>query len=370
MKSLLVIVVAIFFVVSCANDEERNAAEGKGDQLTEAENVARDGGDYLARIGDAVITQQDMDNELAVMPGDRLRFYAGEGGRDRLLREMVTREMLYLEAIEKGMDKKPEYLMKIEHLKKVALVEMLLKTKSSGEVKITDEDVIAYYNEHKATRFTDRATGEVIELQEIKEMVRKQLIVDKQREVFDRYIAELTEKFKAEAENVAADGGDYLARIGDAVITQQDMDNELAVMPRVIPKDRLRLYAGEGGRDRLLREMVTREMLYLEAIEKGMDKKPEYLMKIEYLKKMALVEMYLGAIFSGEVKITDEDVIAYYNEHKATRFTDRATGEVIELQEIKEMVRKQLIVDKQREVFDRYIAELTEKYRPVIKAVK
>ncbi len=202
MKNLLVVVFAVFFFVSCTNDKESNMAEGKGGQLTKTENTARDSGDYLARVGDATITYQDLDVKLAMMPRERLQFYKGEGGRDRLLREMMRKEMLYAEAIEKGMDKKPEYLMKIEYLKKMALVEMFLNDKFSEKAGITDKEVIAYYNEHKTTKFTDGATGELVELQGIKEMLRKQLMIDKQREVLDRFIDELTKKYKPEIRTV------------------------------------------------------------------------------------------------------------------------------------------------------------------------
>lgn len=196
MKNLLVIVFAIFFVISCAKNEEKKVTAGKGDQLTKAENIAGDGGNYLARVGDTIIMQQDVDNEFALMPKDRLRFYAGEDGKDRLLGEMVKKEMLYLEAIDQGIDKKQEYLMKIEYLKKMALIEMLLETKLHKKMEITDKEVIAYYNRHKATEFTDKATGKVIELQEIKEMLRKQLAIEKQQEVFDGYMADLIKKYE------------------------------------------------------------------------------------------------------------------------------------------------------------------------------
>ncbi len=185
MKNLLVVVFALFFVVSCAKKEDKKAGEG-----------------YLAKVGNVVITKQDMDNELASMPEDRRQFYMGKDGMGQLIEDMVKKEIFHQEAIKKGIDKKQEYLKKIEYLKKMSLIETLLETELAKKIEVTDKEVIDYYNKHKAAEFTDKATGKVIELQYIKDGLKKQLVMEKQRGVFEKYLADLRKTYKPEIKAV------------------------------------------------------------------------------------------------------------------------------------------------------------------------
>lgn len=151
-----------------------------------------------------------------------------------------------------------------------------------------------------------------------------------------------------------AASGDYIAKVGDMLITKADVE--------AMPDNFKLMYAGEDGLDRLIAE----RMLYQEALKLGLDKDAEYLKSVEYFKKKALAEAVLERVVAAKAKVTDKEVLDYYNKNKK-EFTDPSTGKVIELDGIKENLRRVLLMDKQKNIFDKYMEDLRKKYKVEIK---
>jgi EpsD family peptidyl-prolyl cis-trans isomerase len=125
------IIICFFLVFSaCANKEG-----GKGP--------------YLAKVGSAVITQADFEREFKNLPQFAQTLFQGSGGKERFLDELIKKEMLYQEALKKGLDKDPQYLAKVEDFKKLTLVSMLLEKEIGTKGKVTEQDAKDYYDKHK-----------------------------------------------------------------------------------------------------------------------------------------------------------------------------------------------------------------------------
>jgi peptidyl-prolyl cis-trans isomerase C len=165
---------AFFLMVSCAPKEE-----GK---------KAADGG-YLIKIGDRVITEED----IRAIPDNKRQRYIGTDGFNRF----ITEQMLYQEALKKGLDKDPEYLKTVEYLKKKALAEILLDREIARNVKVTDQELVDYYNKNKE-EFTIKETGRLIEFDSIKENLRQVLLMEKKKTLFDKYMEDLRKRYKVE----------------------------------------------------------------------------------------------------------------------------------------------------------------------------
>jgi peptidyl-prolyl cis-trans isomerase C len=171
---------AFFLMVSCAPKEE--------------EKKAADGG-YLMTIGDMVITEEDI---RAIPDSKRQRYIIGPGGLDRFIAEQI----LYQEALKKGLDKDPEYLKTVQYLKKKALAEILLDREIARNVKVTDQELLDYYNKNKE-EFTIRETGRLIEFDSIKENLRQVLLMEKKKTLFDKYMEDLRKRYKVEIKDEA-----------------------------------------------------------------------------------------------------------------------------------------------------------------------
>ena len=130
--TVFTIITALFFAfTACAQKGEQKA------------------GPYLAKVGNVTITQADFEREMKSLPDFAQKFFAGPGGKEKFLDELVKKELLYQEAVKKGLDKDPEFKKKVEDFKKITLITQLLEKEIETKSKVTDQDAKAYYEKHK-----------------------------------------------------------------------------------------------------------------------------------------------------------------------------------------------------------------------------
>ncbi len=181
MKNFLVIVISLFLVVSCAKKEEKKAV-----------GVAR--GEQIAKVGDTVITKDD----IQAIPEAMRQLYLGAEGLERF----VAEQMLYQEALKKGLDKDTEYLKMADYLKRKALVETLLDKEITKKVRVEDKELSDHYKKNKE-EFKVKETGQYIPFDNIKEGLRRQILMEKQKAVFDKYMADMKKRYKVEINEAA-----------------------------------------------------------------------------------------------------------------------------------------------------------------------
>lgn len=102
-----------------------------------------------------------------------------------------------------------------------------------------------------------------------------------------------------------------LATVGDVEITKDQMIGIL----RNIPQEHAQSVAGEQGRLRLLDEMISGELLALDALSQGLDKDEDYLAIVEEAKHGLLQRYAVNKLFSG-IEVSSEEAVAYYEENK------------------------------------------------------
>ena len=127
---LTLIVFLLFAFVACAK---------KGDQK----------GPYLATVGNSKITQADLEREIKSLPEFAQKLFEGSAGKEKFLDELIKKELLYQEALKKGLDKNPDYQKKVEDFRKLTLISQLLEKEIEAKSKVTDQDVKDYYEKHK-----------------------------------------------------------------------------------------------------------------------------------------------------------------------------------------------------------------------------
>ncbi len=127
---LMLIVPLLFAFVACAKKEGQKGSD-------------------LAKVGNVTITQAELEREIKNLPDFAQKIFEGSGGKERFLNELVKKELLYQEALKKGLDKNTEYLKKVEDFKKITLIGQLLEKEIESKAKVTDQDVKDYYEKHK-----------------------------------------------------------------------------------------------------------------------------------------------------------------------------------------------------------------------------
>ncbi|MCL4457891.1 MAG: peptidylprolyl isomerase [Nitrospirae bacterium] len=130
MKKILVAFIAVVFVISCSKDGGLK-------------------GSYVAKVGGKTLTKEDVQAEMNTVPDMAKAFFQGTEGMGRFMDELVKKEMLYLEAQKRGLDKNKDFQKKVEEFKKITLINQLLEKEIEAASKFTDKDVKDYYDKHK-----------------------------------------------------------------------------------------------------------------------------------------------------------------------------------------------------------------------------
>lgn len=98
--------------------------------------------------------------------------------------------------------------------------------------------------------------------------------------------------------------GKPLAKVGNSVITEGDLEVATLVNPRL--KARI---ATPAGKQKTVEQYAEQELVYLESMKKGLDKKADVQGKIEFYKKLIIAE----ALLEEEAKKKSKE---YYDNHK------------------------------------------------------
>lgn len=135
--ALLMLVLAVFTVSACSKS---------GDSK---QGILKSSSAQVAKVGDAVITQDDVAKEIKRLPEQIQSIFSGPEGTARFVDELVKKELLYQEAKKKGIESNPDYQAKLEEFKKITLISTMLEKEIEDKTKLTDKDVKAYYDEHR-----------------------------------------------------------------------------------------------------------------------------------------------------------------------------------------------------------------------------
>jgi len=118
---------------------------------------------------------------------------------------------------------------------------------------------------------------------------------------------------------------DVIASVGDQPITFSQLNtmiNSSAIVGLSIPE------LGSPKRDQvrltLLDKAISANLIYLDAVKKGVDKNPDYQSDLQRFSNSMLALAYKRRLLSGEFDVTDEEVKEFFDTNIAagTEFTD------------------------------------------------
>jgi peptidyl-prolyl cis-trans isomerase C len=134
MKKLTAIILLMMALFACSKKEATQTAPT---------------GPFLAKVGNTAITQADLDREMKSLPEYAQQMFNTEDGRQRFLDELVKKEMLYQEALKKGLDQTPEFNQKVADFRKLTLISQLIDKEVISKSKVSDQEIRDYYNKHR-----------------------------------------------------------------------------------------------------------------------------------------------------------------------------------------------------------------------------
>lgn len=103
-----------------------------------------------------------------------------------------------------------------------------------------------------------------------------------------------------------------LAQVNDREITQQDV---YAFLNNLGPEIAMQFQSPDGIKQ-LVDELVNQEVLYLNAMEDGLDKEEAFREEMEKVKENVLKQYALHKLISG-ISTTEDELKTYYDTHRA-----------------------------------------------------
>lgn len=110
----------------------------------------------LAKVNGSAITEKDIDFAISQFPQERRSMLKTSEGKKQMLQQMISYELFYNYAKDKGLSEDERVKLQIEAFTKQALIQTAISDVLSN-IKVTDEEAKAYYNAHK-DEFTKGAT--------------------------------------------------------------------------------------------------------------------------------------------------------------------------------------------------------------------
>lgn len=102
----------------------------------------------VAFVNGRPITQVEFEAEWNDLPEATRVRYEKEGGKPRLLTEVITRELLLQEARKQGLDQNDQIRDRARRYKERLMLDELLKDRIKTKIDITKEELDAYYEKH------------------------------------------------------------------------------------------------------------------------------------------------------------------------------------------------------------------------------
>ncbi len=130
MRIFLPWLISLFLVISCSKD-----------------NTPK--GNFVAKIDNILITKEDVYSEINSLPDYAKEFFEGEDGKIRFVDELVKKELLYMEAKKRGLDKDKDLQRKIEEFKKITLINKLLENEVGKNLTPSENDMKTFYEKNK-----------------------------------------------------------------------------------------------------------------------------------------------------------------------------------------------------------------------------
>lgn len=163
------------------NLENSTALKKEQKQKTEAVNV-------VAKIGDRIITLQDLHDEIQKLPQEMQKQYTLPEQKLEFLKQYVAKELLYNTALRRGYDQDPDLLKNLDLMRRELIVQRLVEEEIKGKIKITEAERQLYYESNKDRYAKEGEPGDGGEI------TRDKIESDMQREKEQSAYQELMQK--------------------------------------------------------------------------------------------------------------------------------------------------------------------------------
>jgi len=263
--------------------------------------------DAIARVGDQLITFSEINTMISSSPIVGLSLpELGSPDRDTvrltLLDKMISANLLYLDALQKGADQDPDYQQTIQSFADSILASLYRSKYLVGDIEVSDQDIEDFYKKNiiEGTELSDDLrTG-------IEATIRKSRLKKRNATLRER----LRKGHKVEIIATELDPEDDQVRSeGDVVAT---LDGVPITWGRVKPAMR-RAHTLRSTQERIavLEKIVDAHIMSKDAREVGLEQDPVFKMRLAEFSKTSLINLHRRSLLNSW-EPSDEAIDAYY----------------------------------------------------------
>ncbi len=312
-KLFIAVLLSLTPLVSGCSEDKTAATTGA---VSTASNSSPD---VIARVGDEQITFSELNTMLNSSAVVGLSIPAlGTPERDTvritLLDKVVSANLVYLDALRKGVDKDPDYQRRMQRFADAMLADTYIRKQVVGDLPVTDADIKAYYDANivPGTELSDELRT-VIEA-----TIRKQKQAEKQAGLRDALRQESkvnvigTEIYP---EGDAERGDDVvIARTGtDAITWGEVKDRLIAAGKAAVKRDPTAMES--DARLQALQGEIDLRLLARKARDAGLDQDPSFLARYNEYHKTSLINLH-RANLARDMTPSDEELNAYFEANR------------------------------------------------------
>ena len=103
-------------------------------------------GAYIAKVNNSVISEDDFHKEISLIPEWARKNFSGKEGKERFLQELINKELIYQDAINRGLQNDRELAEKIEEFRKMSLLTIVLKQEIEEKAEVTESEIKEFYD--------------------------------------------------------------------------------------------------------------------------------------------------------------------------------------------------------------------------------
>ena len=300
-------------------DAQSQADTNEAESAAVGQKAPAPSGDVVARVGDQDIHFSEINTMLNSSAVVGLSIPAlGTPERDTvritLLDKMVSANLIYLDALRKGVDQDPAYRNDMQRFENAILADLYYRQHLVGEVEVSEAEIQAHFKENivEGTELSEELHTS------IEAMLRKRKVEARQAEVRGKLREDAAVSVYQNNFSPAGDAGRedsvVVAEVGGETITWGEV------------KERL-IAAGKGAvkRDPLAMELDARlsalqgeidiRLLAQRARAAGLESDPAYRKRVGEYRKTRLINLHRGRLAAG-MEPSEAELEAYFDTNR------------------------------------------------------
>jgi len=266
--------------------------------------------DVIAKVGDQTITFSQIDiminsSDMVGMPMPSPGTQARNETRLLVLDKVISANLLYLDALKKGVQNDPGYRRDVENFSE-AMLGSVYRRNVDKDITVTDDEVRDFYKKNvaKGTPFT-ADVHKAIEARLREERFKaRQADMQKRLRAGAKIVIDAT-KLDPKGDASRADS-DVVARVDQETITWGELKSQLTD-----PQNS----GSEAVRRDVLNELIDQHIAVNKARAAHMDRDPVYLNQVREFKKVHLIIAYKAKLLP-QLEPTDREVREYFEKNK------------------------------------------------------